>query len=147
MSLKEAFSHEGIQHTPAQLGYFNAHAQSKAHATVLDLFSRLADEEGLARAFLARRLGKKSGQITRWLGAPGNWTLETLTNLLLAMGHEPIFEARPLNDIPRGNYQHPAAFALPPQETERPKNSRSRVTLTGLRTTQSVREPASPISG
>src|SRR3546814_18254934 len=119
MSLKEAFSHEGIQHTPAQLGYFNAHAQSKAHATVLDLFSRLADEEGLTRAFLARRLGKKPEQITRWLGAPGNWTLETLTNLLLAMGHAPNFEARPLKDIPRGNYTTPDEFRLPPQETAR----------------------------
>src|SRR3546814_2754138 len=43
MSLKSAVSREDIQLTPAQLGYFNARAQSKAHATVLDLFSRLAE--------------------------------------------------------------------------------------------------------
>src|SRR3546814_16091640 len=55
MPLKSAVSREDIQLTPAQLGYFNARAQSKAPATVPHLFSRLADDEGLTRAFLAPR--------------------------------------------------------------------------------------------
>jgi hypothetical protein len=63
----------------------------------------------MTRGFLARRLGKKPEQITRWLGAPGNWTLETLSNLLVAMGYEPQFSAQPLDQIPSGNYFHPAS--------------------------------------
>jgi len=90
------------------LGYFHGLSQDEAHELVLSLFLQEASETGITRAFLARRLGKSPEQITRWLGAPGNWTLETLTNLLLAMGYKPEFKAQKLSDLRQSNEHHPS---------------------------------------
>ena len=53
---------------------------------MLAIFSEFASRGG-TRADIGRALGKQPAQITRWLGSPGNWTLETFANLLLAMGY------------------------------------------------------------
>ncbi len=93
---------------PVTLGYFQGLAQNEAHETVLELFLKMAVSDKLTRAFIARRLGKSPEQITRWLSAPGNWTLDTLTNLLLAMGHRPKFAVERLSEMRQSNQHHPA---------------------------------------
>jgi hypothetical protein len=92
---------------PGQLGYLNAYAQDRAHDLVRQLFmSESASDNTLTRAFLARRLGKKPEQITRWLAVPGNWTLGTLADLLAAMGYVPTFGAERIGTI-KSNRHHP----------------------------------------
>jgi hypothetical protein len=90
---------EDAQLAPAQLAYF------------------LSRDGKVTKASLARRLGKSPEQITRWLGAPGNFTLKSFSSLLACMGYEPTFGARPLNSLPRANFHHPLA---PYQEDDRP---------------------------
>lgn len=70
------------------LWYFRARLQTLVYDLVLGEFIRLSEKEGLKKADLARRLQKPPEQITRWLGAPGNWELDTVSDLLLAMGLE-----------------------------------------------------------
>lgn len=72
-----------------KLNYFRARLKNRLHAMVLAQFMNLEKDRQFTRADLARRLGKKPEQITRWLGAPGNWTLDTVSDLLLGMGNEP----------------------------------------------------------
>lgn len=87
--------------SPGQLGFFAGRAQSKAHDLVLRLFIDLAKkDDDLTRRHLATRLRKKPEQITRWLASPGNWTLETLSHLLVAMGYEPDFAAHRIDSPP-----------------------------------------------
>jgi DNA-binding phage protein len=52
---------------------------------------------GATKAELARRLNKRPEQITRWLSAPGNLEIDTVSNLLSAMGVNPctIIRSRP----------------------------------------------------
>lgn len=109
--LKSAISREEEKLSAFELGYFSERAKNNAHAKVLDLFFRLSKEEGVNKAFLARRLGKKPEQITRWLAAPGNWTLDTLSNLLVAMGYEPTFDVRELKTLRNSNHSHSSRYS------------------------------------
>jgi len=71
-----------------KLAYFQARLSNRLHEAVLNRFMQLEKEKGLTRAELARRIGRKPEQVTRWLGSSGNWTLETVSDLLTAMGCE-----------------------------------------------------------
>ena len=52
---------------------------------LFDLVTRAYVESGISKATLAKRLGKDPAQITRLLGASGNWTLDTCAELLFAI--------------------------------------------------------------
>jgi hypothetical protein len=71
-----------------KLAYFRARLSNLLHEVVLKRFMELERDEGFTRADLARRIGRKPEQVTRWLGSPGNWTLETVSDLLAGMGCE-----------------------------------------------------------
>lgn len=58
--------------TRARLDAFNA-----VHAEL--------DKAGLPRKSLAKRLGMDEGQLSRLLGSPGNWRLETIAKLFWAI--------------------------------------------------------------
>jgi transcriptional regulator with XRE-family HTH domain len=66
------------------LGLVRARNKNKAHSLCLELFK----ESGFSKADLAKMLGKKPEQITRWLAGPGNITLDTLSDLIFALKGE-----------------------------------------------------------
>ncbi len=70
------------------LAYFRGRLSNRIHELVLSEFARQEHENKTSRAELARKIGRKPEQITRWLGSPGNWTLDTISDLLLGMGLE-----------------------------------------------------------
>ena len=78
----------------AMLAYFRGRFGNKIHELVLAEFAAQEREGKTSRAELARKIRRKPEQITRWLGSPGNWTLDTLSDLLLGMGLEPAVSAR-----------------------------------------------------
>ncbi len=80
----------------AMLAYFRGRFGNKIHELVLAEFAAQEREGKTSRAELARKIRRKPEQITRWLGSPGNWTLDTLSDLLLGMGLEPVVSARSL---------------------------------------------------
>jgi len=80
----------------AMRAYFRGRFGNKIHELVLAEFAAQEHEGKTSRAELARKIRRKPEQITRWLGSPGNWTLDTLSDLLLGMGLEPVVSARSL---------------------------------------------------
>lgn len=70
------------------LGYFRANAASEFHQYVLEKFLNYQRETGITKAQFAASIQKDAGQLNRLLGAPGNWTLETIADLLLGMGEK-----------------------------------------------------------
>ena len=72
-----------------KLAYFRGRLSNRIHELVLTEFARLSKAGLINKAQLAERIGRKPEQVTRWLGTPSNWTLETVSDLLLAMGLEP----------------------------------------------------------
>jgi hypothetical protein len=53
---------------------------------VLKAFENQVATSNLKQNELAQRIRKGPDQINRWLGAPGNWTLDTISDLLLGIG-------------------------------------------------------------
>ena len=47
-----------------------------------------AQSNGLSQADLARRIGKRPEVINRLLGSPGNWRIDTISDLLVGIGAE-----------------------------------------------------------
>jgi hypothetical protein len=69
----------------ARLAFFREELRNRLYAEVVRRFHALADQ-GFTKAHLARRIGKTPEQVIRWLGAPGNWTLDTASDLMVGMG-------------------------------------------------------------
>ncbi|NJO32436.1 MAG: hypothetical protein HC869_04205 [Rhodospirillales bacterium] len=67
----------------------------------------MSSDDRLSRSKIAHRLGADRAQVTRWIAAPGNWTLDTLSDLLLAMSCQAQLVIEDINDSARPNYEHP----------------------------------------
>lgn len=95
------------------LSYFRERFRDRLYDIVMEEFLNQENETGLKRAEIARRIGRRPEQITRWFGAPGNWTLETVSDLLLAIAKsEPDVQLRPLQGRPPRNYRWQDASTL-----------------------------------
>jgi len=68
--------------------YFRERFRRRLHQLVLREFARL-EAQGFTRKQLAARTGKTAAQISRYLSGPGNWTIATVSDLLIGMGVEP----------------------------------------------------------
>jgi hypothetical protein len=85
-SLSEPSGAERI--SEGTFAYFRARTRRRVYSLVVDEFER----SKISQADLARRLGKGTDVVCRWLGSPGNWTLDTLSDLLFAIsGAEPSY--------------------------------------------------------
>lgn len=90
----------------AYLKLFRQRQKQRVYQLVLKLFLEEA-EKGLTKKDLAKKIGKNAAQVTRWFSGPSNWTLDTVSDLLIAMGSEMNFEAKHLTKQPTQNYKHP----------------------------------------
>ena len=68
--------------------FFRQRLKNKIFQSILAYFNDLAKEQGLTKKDLATLLNKDPAQITRWFSGPKNWTLDTISDLLLAMDAE-----------------------------------------------------------
>lgn len=73
----------------------------------LGVFSKLVEKEDLTKREIAFRLGKEPSQITRWLSGPSNWTLDTFSDLLIAMGAELDHSVSMINEKAASTVRHP----------------------------------------
>lgn len=100
-----------------KLAYFRERYRDRLYELVVEEFLK-QEASGVTRAEVARRIGRRPEQITRWLGAPGNWTLETVSDLLLAIAKaEPEVGLLPLENRRARNYigQDLAPLPMPPE--------------------------------
>jgi hypothetical protein len=90
----------------AKRAYFQQRLRNSFFNYLLGKFEA-ARLKGLTKAVLARRIEKSPEQITRWLGAPSNLTLDVACELLLGIAAEE-FEpnsSSPLSKV-ESNYSH-----------------------------------------
>ena len=73
-----------------KMGYLRERARNRLYEFIVKKFMEKAESEGLTQVELARRTGHKPEVINRWLGSPGNWRLDTLTDLLVGIAAEEV---------------------------------------------------------
>lgn len=83
------------------LGVVRARNRNKAHSKLLELYN----SSDLSKAELAKMLGKRPEQITRWLAGPGNLTIDTISDLIFALNGEH-FSIQCEDDLSRGKSNH-----------------------------------------
>lgn len=88
--------------------FFRQRQQNRLYDTVIHTIEEAAEREHLRRLDIAERLGIPPSQVTRLLSGPANWTSDTISDLLFAVGAELDFEAVYFRDRVRGNRFHPA---------------------------------------
>ena len=89
-----------------KLAYFQERTRNRIYTYVLKKFLEEERSGRLTRAELARRIGRKPEVITRLLGAPGNWTIGTISDLLIGIAAEELEPASSsLMNRPRRNYR------------------------------------------
>src|SRR3979409_931840 len=70
------------------VSYFRQRQKNRVFTSLVELFAQEAASRGVTKKQLAETLSKDPSQITRWLSAPSNFELDTLSDLLLALGAE-----------------------------------------------------------
>ena len=113
-----------------KLAFFQARLRNRLFDLVLKRFLE-HQNSGLTKAELARRIGKSPEQITRLLGAPGNWTLDTASDLLIGIaGEELKFGTESVFGRVARNYQG-QDWQVPPRppETDAPAKLNFRLKL------------------
>jgi len=85
------------------LGYFRARQRNRVHEAILEAFIEAQKAHDITKADVSRRMGKRAELITRWLGGPGNLTLDTVSDLMLAVGKEIEFKASDIRIASRRN--------------------------------------------
>lgn len=70
---------------PADLAYFQGRLRNNIFDLIARRFREQHDATGLTKAILARRLGRRPEVITRYLNAPSNMTIETISDLLFGI--------------------------------------------------------------
>lgn len=78
--------------------YYRSRLQNNIYHDILERFVELAENEGLTKKQIASAIGKDEGQICRLFSKPGNWTLSTISDLLLSMGAELSHEVVQINE-------------------------------------------------
>lgn len=70
-----------------KLAYLQERLRNNLYSFVVAKFVE-HQKTGLTKAVLARRIGCDPGRLSKLLGAPGNWTIGTISDLLVGIGAE-----------------------------------------------------------
>jgi hypothetical protein len=65
--------------------YFQERLRNRIYSLILEEFVHKNEVENLTQKTLANRIGKGPDQINRWLSSPGNWTIDTISDILLGI--------------------------------------------------------------
>jgi len=87
--------------------YYRRRQQNRVFAALTSLFAEEVAKGSITKKDLAEILGRDPSQITRWLSAPSNFELDTISDILLAMGAEMDVRLVRFADRPKLNFAHP----------------------------------------
>jgi hypothetical protein len=89
-----------------ETAYFRQRFKHAVFARLIDMFAERAERYGLTKAKMSTLTGKDPAVVNRLLSLPSNLTLDTLSDLALAMGCEPEISLEPVETPTRHNFIH-----------------------------------------
>jgi hypothetical protein len=89
------------------VAYYRQRQKNHVFTALVAFFAEEAERRGVTKKQLAEALSKEPSQITRWLSAPSNFELDTLSDLLLALGAEMDHRIVRFTERAQPNYAHP----------------------------------------
>lgn len=100
-----------------EMSYYQQRLKHNIFSRLISTFAERAERNGLSKAKMATLTGKDPAVINRLLSIPSNLTLDTLSDLSLAMGCEPEISLEYFEEARRYNYIHPwmESFVRKPQ--------------------------------
>lgn len=93
--------------------YFRQRNKNRVFEKIVALFADEAEKNGVTKKQIAERLHSDPAQITRWLSAPGNLTLDSISDILLALDAEMDYEIGKFEHRAVPNFCHPLMPAKP----------------------------------
>lgn len=88
--------------------YYQQRFQQQVFARIAKAFAERAETLDIKKSTIAALLDKDPGQVNRLLSHPTNLTLDTLSDIALALNFEPNVVLEDLEIDPRHNYCHPS---------------------------------------
>lgn len=92
---------------PRDVAYYRRRQQNRVFSALVAFFAEESEKGNISKKEIAAALDRDPAQITRWLSAPSNLQLDTISDILLAMGAEMDHAIVRFADRPKANYAHP----------------------------------------
>jgi len=93
---------------PRDIAFFRQRLKNRIFSAIAEFFAEEAAAGRTTKKQIASFLDRDPSQITRWLTTPSNMTLDTVSDLLLALDAEPgNFVIERLSTKRKPNYAHP----------------------------------------
>jgi len=99
--------------------YHRQRLKNRIFEEVLHAFVDKFEKDGFNKADLANVTGRHPSMVTRWLSGPKNWTIDTISDILLAIGSELQLRVVSYDEKPPPNRFHPLAPPALENKTER----------------------------
>lgn len=115
----EGTSNKIVPKQGREVFYFRQRLKNRFFGKIVSFFSEEAERRGITKKDLAVALDRDPAQITRWLSNPSNMTLDTISDILLAMDAE--IEGPSIvrfSERYRSNYAHPLIRAIINQKAD-----------------------------
>lgn len=98
--------------------YYRQRQKNHVFMELVQFFADEAERRGITKKDLAEAVARDPAQITRWLSAPSNFELDTLSDILLALGAEMDHRIVRFSDRAKPNEIHPLLMGKPQMTIE-----------------------------